>query len=136
MAAAQVARSFQNVPSNRSSISLASSGTSRGSFSLGPPKSNTISQSKTGQQPVAVGNGVTCFIFLHEPHVYLNGSDSSSSRREDDNGNGAAMIRGTLVLDVAKSAKIKAVTLSFCGKARTEWPEGERGHSALINDLR
>jgi hypothetical protein len=31
-----------------------------------------------------------------------------------------------LQLNVTKSAKIKAVTVKFTGKTRTEWPEGKR----------
>merc|ERR1711939_506973 len=39
-------------------------------------------------------------------------------------GGNTAMLRGSLHLRVAKSAKIKAVNLRFKGKAVTKWPEG------------
>jgi len=34
------------------------------------------------------------------------------------------MVRGKFQLKITKSVKIKAVSLKFMGKARTEWPEG------------
>lgn len=71
-------------------------------------------------RPIATATGVSCSILLDEPHVYLTGFDHDRNHPP----NSTAMIRGTLVLDVTKSTKIKTVTLTFVGKARTEWPEG------------
>jgi len=70
-------------------------------------------------KPVASGNGVTCSLNLAEPVLFLQGFEHSDS----STGN-TAMLRGTLHLHVTKSAKIKAVTLKFKGKAITKWPEG------------
>lgn len=71
------------------------------------------------------GSGISCSFDLAEPVVYLAGfqRDGRISAQNE-----SAIIRGKLVLDVQKSAKIKAVTVRFYGKSRTEWPEGERSH--------
>jgi len=71
------------------------------------------------QKPVAQGSGVTVSINLAEPALFIQGFEANDMR----NGN-TAMLRGTLHLRVIKSAKIKAVTLKFKGKATTKWPEG------------
>ena len=68
------------------------------------------------------GSGITCNIQLTEPNVYLSGFDTDG--RSSSAQTTAALIRGRLILNVQKSAKIKAVTLRFYGIARTEWPEG------------
>ncbi|WPH02156.1 putative arrestin-related trafficking adapter c2d10.04 [Acrodontium crateriforme] len=71
------------------------------------------------QKPIASGNGVVVGIHLAEPVLFVQGfehTDSSSSS--------TAMLRGSLHLRVQKSAKIKAITLKFKGKAVTKWPEG------------
>ena len=69
------------------------------------------------------GNGISCYFELAEPVVYLTGFD------KDNRGivpqNTSAILRGKLILDVQKSVKIKAVTVRFYGKSRTDWPEGE-----------
>lgn len=72
-------------------------------------------------KPVSSGNGVSCYIILSEPVVFLTGLDQDGTNR---NSQGSAMVRGSLVLKVTKSSKIKAVTLKFTGRARTDWPEG------------
>ncbi|PNS19396.1 hypothetical protein CAC42_2573 [Sphaceloma murrayae] len=72
-----------------------------------------------GQKPVATGTGVSVSINLAEPVLFLQGFDS-----HDMSLGNTAMLRGTLHLRVLKSAKIKAVTLKFKGRAVTRWPEG------------
>ncbi|PSK43137.1 hypothetical protein B9Z65_7091 [Elsinoe australis] len=72
-----------------------------------------------GQKPVATGTGVSVSINLAEPVLFLQGFDS-----HDMSLGNTAMLRGTLHLRVLKSAKIKAVTLKFKGRAVTKWPEG------------
>jgi len=70
-------------------------------------------------KPLASGSGVQVSINLAEPVLFLQGFDQSDT----SHGN-TAMLRGTLHLRVTKSAKIKAVTLKFKGRATTKWPEG------------
>lgn len=68
---------------------------------------------------LASGNGVSVSISLAEPMLFLQGFDQS-----EDGERTTTMLRGTLSLRVSKSAKIKTVSLSFRGRAETEWPEG------------
>ena len=77
------------------------------------------------EKPVASGNGVAVSIILAEPNIFLNGLDHDGTTR-DSTSSSSALLRGKLQLNVTKSAKIKAVTLKFTGKARTEWPEGNQ----------
>jgi hypothetical protein len=76
------------------------------------------------EKPIASGNGVACYIQLAEPVVFLSGLDHDGTR-QNSHTNSTAILRGKLRLEVTKSAKIKAVTLRFTGRARTEWPEGK-----------
>ncbi|KAI9827750.1 MAG: hypothetical protein M1832_004239 [Thelocarpon impressellum] len=71
------------------------------------------------EKPVALGNGISAFITLAEPVLFLQGFEQG-----DIHSRTTAMLRGSLVVKVAKAAKIKTITLTFRGKARTEWPEG------------
>ncbi|CAG8956170.1 hypothetical protein HYFRA_00012087 [Hymenoscyphus fraxineus] len=75
------------------------------------------------EKPLCSGNGVSCYIQLAEPVIFLSGLDHDGTTR-DSPSTSTAILRGKLLLNVTKSAKIKAVTLKFTGKARTEWPEG------------
>lgn len=75
------------------------------------------------EKPICQGNGVACYIHLAEPVIYLAGLDHDGTARGAGS-NSTAILRGKLQLIVSKSAKIKAVTLRFTGRARTEWPEG------------
>ena len=83
------------------------------------------------EKAVCAGGGVSCYIVLAEPTIFLTGLDHDSQARGSHPSRSSAMLRGVLRLNVSKSAKIKAVTLKFTGKARTEWPEGKRLHHAL-----
>lgn len=121
MAAAQVAR-MHNMPGSRSSLSLAGTVTGRSNTPTATSRPANSVQLDLADKPVASTAGVSCSIILAEPYVYLNGFDLAAHTPSSQNS--TAMIRGKLVLNVTKSTKIKAVTLSFCGKARTEWPEG------------
>ena len=71
------------------------------------------------EKPVASGNGLAISIALAEPVLFLQGFDHT-----DDTSRTTTMLRGSLHLKVSKSAKIKAISLKFKGKAETEWPEG------------
>lgn len=68
---------------------------------------------------LASGNGVSVSIALAEPMLFLQGFEQSEVGERT-----TTMLRGTLSLRVSKSAKIKAVSLNFRGRAETEWPEG------------
>lgn len=83
------------------------------------PSVKTISRCNE-EKPIASGNGVYLYISLAEPALYLQGFDHGDSSNPT-----TAMLRGTFRLKVTKCAKIKSVTLSFRGRAETEWPEGK-----------
>ena len=85
---------------------------------LGSQASTTCS-SIGDEKPIASGNGVSISISLAEPVLFLQGFD-----QHDDTNRTTTMLRGSLHLRILKSAKIKAVTLKFRGRAETEWPEG------------
>lgn len=72
------------------------------------------------EKPVATGNGVSVYLSLTEPVLFLQGFDNN-----DFSTSKTSMLRGSLHLKVAKTAKIKKITLKFSGRAETEWPEGE-----------
>lgn len=59
-------------------------------------------------------------IALAEPVLFLQGFDHSDAAHRSH-----AMLRGSLIVRVTKPTKMKAITLTFKGRARTEWPEGE-----------
>ncbi|KAL9073517.1 MAG: hypothetical protein Q9157_004722 [Trypethelium eluteriae] len=71
------------------------------------------------EKPIASGNGISASVSLAEPALFLQGFE-----QHDTSSGNTAMLRGNLHLRVSKSAKIKAVTLKFKGKATTKWPEG------------
>ena len=71
------------------------------------------------ERPVASGNGVAVSISLAEPVLFLQGFDQADATNRT-----TTLLRGSLRLSVTKSAKIKTITLTFKGKATTEWPEG------------
>ena len=72
------------------------------------------------ERPLASGNGVALSITLAEPVLFVQGFDHSELSDQT-----TSMLRGSFHLRVSKSAKIKAISLSFKGRAETEWPEGE-----------
>ncbi|KAK3046573.1 hypothetical protein LTS18_013337, partial [Coniosporium uncinatum] len=73
----------------------------------------------SADKPIASGNGINVSIDMAEPVLFLQGYEQN-----DTSNRSTAMLRGRLHLHVAKSAKIKAVTLKFKGRAVTKWPEG------------
>ena len=76
--------------------------------------------SAMGEEKLLIsGNGVSVSIALAEPMLFLQGFDQSEIGERT-----TTMLRGTLSLRVSKSAKIKTISLSFRGRAETEWPEG------------
>lgn len=58
-------------------------------------------------------------IKLAEPILFLQGFDHHEFQNR-----APAMLRGSLVVRVNKTTKVKAIGLTFRGKARTDWPEG------------
>jgi len=86
---------------------------------IAPSESVIPAMDLQDEKPIASGNGVSMAIHLAEPVLFLQGFENT----ESSPGN-TAMLRGSLHLRVQKSAKIKAVTLKFKGKAITRWPEG------------
>jgi hypothetical protein len=82
---------------------------------------NMISSVKTvpEEKPVASGGGVNVNISLTEPVLFLRGFEQNEYAERS-----TAMLRGTMVLKISKSTKLKAVTLKFRGKSTTKWPEG------------
>jgi hypothetical protein len=72
------------------------------------------------ERPLASSNGVSVYISLAEPVLYLQGFEQN-----DANSRTTSMLRGSLLVRVTKPSKLKAISLKFRGRARTEWPEGE-----------
>lgn len=70
------------------------------------------------EKPIASGNGISVYVTLAEPCLYLQGFDGhdASSR--------TTMLRGQLHIRVTKSAKLKKLWLKFSGRSETHWPEG------------
>lgn len=87
-----------------------------------PTKSMSSMVKALGEEkPLAAGTGIAVGIALAEPVLFLQGfepSDTSSERS-------TAMLRGSLHLRISKSTKVKSVSLNFCGRALTKWPEGK-----------
>lgn len=69
-------------------------------------------------------------IKLTEPIIFLRGFDHNEASSQQP-----AMLRGSLVLHLPRSSKIKSIQLNFSGKGRTEWPEGMFLDPLLATDL-
>jgi hypothetical protein len=93
------------------------------------PTKSTFSEA---EKPVASGNGVAVYVLFTEPNIFLHGLDHDGTTR-DSTSSSSALLRGRLRLTVTKAAKIKAVTLKFTGKAKTEWPEGKQSCSRNLD---
>ncbi|KAL3425950.1 arrestin-related trafficking adapter C2D10.04 [Phlyctema vagabunda] len=90
---------------------------------LNPASAHRSTGTSAGDKPICSGNGVSVSILLAEPVIYLVGLDHDGTTTHSSS-NSAAILRGRLQMNVTKSAKIKALTMKFTGRARTEWPEG------------
>ncbi len=125
-----------NMATPRNGIS--SGNTPRPSLSGGRPRSGSAAPSYKAanhaetEKPVCAANGVACYINLAEPVIFLTGLDHDGTTR-DSGSNTSSLLRGKLILNVTKNVKIKAVTLKFTGRARTEWPEGKQVSPVAIN---
>lgn len=104
-------------PSLAETIRTASGATPQ-SASLNSPGA-TLPSAMGEEKLLASANGVSVSMALAEPMLFLQGFDQS-----EVGDRATTMLRGTLSLRVSKSAKIKTVSLTFRGRAETEWPEG------------
>ncbi|KAI5807131.1 hypothetical protein EDC01DRAFT_700178 [Geopyxis carbonaria] len=91
---------------------------------LGRQRASTVGSAlrlSTCEKPQAStsGGAISMTIQLAEPTLFLQGFEQGVQSDRPP-----AMLRGSFVLKVTKPAKIKTVTLTFRGRARTEWPEG------------
>lgn len=94
-------------------------------LSTGSSSSNEqVNQVTSEARPVASGNGVILAISLAEPVMYLQGFD-----HQEPSDRTTTMLRGSLHLRISKPAKIKTVSLTFKGRAETDWPEGNPSQS-------
>uniref|UniRef100_A0A060TDI4 ARAD1D44154p n=1 Tax=Blastobotrys adeninivorans TaxID=409370 RepID=A0A060TDI4_BLAAD len=71
------------------------------------------------EEVLVSAGGASLAIALAEPTLFVCGFSASEHNQQPP-----VMLRGSLILRLSKSAKIKNVTLTFKGVARTEWPEG------------
>lgn len=83
------------------------------------------------EKPLASGNGVSVSIIPAEPVIFLTGLGHDGTTRDSGNSK-STLLRGRLQVNITKSVKIKAITLTFSGKAGTKWPEGEFASLLLI----
>lgn len=68
---------------------------------------------------ISSSGSVAIGIVLAEKNLFVHGFDHHEQEQQPP-----ALLRGSLIVKVAKSTKIKSINLSFRGIARTEWPEG------------
>ena len=80
---------------------------------------NTSTNPNHRSNQIVSSNGMTASIILAEPLIYLQGFTRVEFGEE-----APAILRGSLVVKCTKPTKIKALTLTFKGVAKTEWPEG------------
>ncbi|SCZ89070.1 BZ3500_MvSof-1268-A1-R1_Chr1-1g00932 [Microbotryum saponariae] len=58
------------------------------------------------------------------PTVAVNGQEGEAAAAEHDDEPAPAMLRGLLVLHLAKATRIREISVRLRGLARTDWPEG------------
>lgn len=68
---------------------------------------------------ISSSGSVAIGIVLAEKNLFVHGFDHHEQENQPP-----ALLRGSLVVKVSKSTKIKSINLAFRGIARTEWPEG------------
>jgi len=69
-------------------------------------------------KPVASGGGVNVNISLTEPVLFLRGFEQAENAERS-----TAMLRGSLILKIAKPVKLEAISLKFRGRLS---PSGQR----------
>ena len=88
--------------------------------SLDIPSSPTSSTfPTTAVKTLCTRRSATVSVHLSEPVLYLTGFEPQEYTERSP-----AILRGSLILKLLKPAKIKSITLTFKGRARTDWPEG------------
>lgn len=71
------------------------------------------------QNEIISTGSVSISIVLAEPFIFLRGCTPNECVDRPP-----SLLRGTLVVRISKATRIKSVSLTFKGIARTEWPEG------------
>ncbi|KAF9731900.1 hypothetical protein PMIN04_010937 [Paraphaeosphaeria minitans] len=74
---------------------------------------------KFKQKLLSSGKSSGVNIYLVEPVLFLRGFRQNQMSEQS-----TVVLRGSLNLHITKPTKIKAITLTFHGKAVTKWPEG------------
>lgn len=74
---------------------------------------------KSDTKPLTHTSSIRVYLQLAEDNIFLQGFDHNSFE-----GRPPTILRGALVVRVLKPTKIKSLTLTFKGIARTDWPEG------------
>ncbi|KAF5113849.1 hypothetical protein DV452_001030 [Geotrichum candidum] len=81
--------------------------------------SQVDSSLKLPENELISAGSVSLSIVLAEPVIYLRGFSPEECTERPP-----SLLRGTLIVKVHKVTKMKAISLTFKGIARTEWPEG------------
>jgi hypothetical protein len=84
-------------------------------------------------RPLTQTGSLQIYLQLAENTLFVQGFDSNEYKSRPP-----TLLRGALVVRVLKTAKLKTITLSLKGVARTEWPEGippKRQDTLEENDL-
>jgi arrestin-related trafficking adapter 3/6 len=114
------ARLYPTTPNNSAPSLLLTSPLSSRRNSFDVPSHSSLQFPVTGAIKTLCNRGAAIIsVHLAEPVLYLTGFEASEYTDRSP-----AMLRGSLILKLLKPSKIKAITLSFKGRARTEWPEG------------
>jgi arrestin-related trafficking adapter 3/6 len=66
----------------------------------------------------------TLTIRLTESVVFLRNVDGVGRRPGQSNTGSTSLLRGLLVLDLAKPTRISSIEIDLTGKVMTSWPEG------------
>jgi len=66
----------------------------------------------------------TLTIRLTESVVFLRNVDGVGRRPDQSNTCPTSLLRGLLVLDLAKPTRISSIEIDLTGKVMTSWPEG------------
>lgn len=81
-----------------------------------------------------VKNSQPLQIRLTEPVIYLRGTSTGADfrgRPQAAREGTSAVVRGLLTLRLSKPTRIRNISISLEGNARTEWPEGKFGVSPI-----
>jgi hypothetical protein len=81
--------------------------------------SSVDSSLKLPENELISAGSVSLSIVLAEPVIFLRGFSPDECAERPP-----SLLRGTVIVKTHKATKIKAISLTFKGIARTEWPEG------------